>query len=106
MQSIIYGDNIEILANKLKLYHTYAITNPAVTKIRNEFRFLDKMHQLVISAKSPVEEIKIDGFSQRSLQFNFTPLSDLNTIQHTDAKIGNLYPYHSKLRTTSMLKYN
>lgn len=64
------------------------------------------MHQLVISAKSPVEEIKIDGFSLRSLQLNFTPLGDLNTIDRTDAKIGNLYAYHSKLCTTSMLKYN
>ncbi|KAF7143415.1 hypothetical protein RHSIM_Rhsim05G0088200 [Rhododendron simsii] len=91
MQSIIYGDNIEILANKLKLYHTYAITNAVVTKIRDQFHFLDKMHQLVISAKLPVEEIKIDGFSLRLLQFNFTPFSDLNTIDRTDAKIDVLF---------------
>ncbi|KAG5529135.1 hypothetical protein RHGRI_029716 [Rhododendron griersonianum] len=88
VQSIIYGDNIEILANKLKLYHTYAITNAVVTKIREQFRFLNKMHQLVINAKSSIEEIKIDGFSLRSLHFNFTPLSDVNVVERTDAKIG------------------
>ncbi|KAF7152834.1 hypothetical protein RHSIM_Rhsim01G0070500 [Rhododendron simsii] len=104
MQSIIYGDNIKILANKLKLYHTYAITNAVVTKIREQFYFLDKMHQLVISAKSLVEEIKIDGSSLRSLQFNFTPLIDLSAIERTNAKIGYLYAYHSNLCTTSMLK--
>lgn len=91
MQSMIYEDNIKILAKTLKLYYTYAITNAVVTRIKEQFRFLNKMHQLVISAKSPVEKIKIDGFSQRSLQFNFTPLTHVHVVQGTDAKIGNVY---------------
>ncbi|XP_058197745.1 uncharacterized protein LOC131313452 [Rhododendron vialii] len=91
MQNMIYGDNIEILANTLKLYHTYAITNAIVMRIKEQLRFLNKLHQLVISAKSPVEEIKINGFSQKSLQFNFTPLSDIHAVQRTDVKIDALF---------------
>ncbi|KAF7133022.1 hypothetical protein RHSIM_Rhsim09G0068800 [Rhododendron simsii] len=91
MQAIIYGDNIDILAKTLKLDNTYAITNALVTKFKDQFRFLPKTHQLVISAKSPVEEIKIDGFTVRSLQYNFTPLSDVNVAQGSDAQIDVLF---------------
>lgn len=91
MQGIIYGEHVEILAKTLKLYHTYKITNPFVNKIKDMYRFLPKQHQLVISARSPVEEIKIDGLSIRSLQYNFTPIANLGSIQEGTETIGNIY---------------
>lgn len=93
MQGIIFEDNIDILAKTLKIYHTYAITNAPVGKLRDNYRFTPKFHQLVINARTPVEEIKIDGLSIRTLQFNFTPIAALSTIDDRGSTIGTTSIY-------------
>lgn len=77
----------------LELYHTYAITNATVTTTVEQFRFLEQKCQLTISARSPVESKKIDGLTQRSIKFNFTPLANLGQIKDPDPSLGS-FQYH------------
>ncbi|KAE9468011.1 hypothetical protein C3L33_00153, partial [Rhododendron williamsianum] len=78
MQGIIYGDSIEIFAKRLKVYHT-PITNAVITRIKERFRFLPNIYQIVVNAKTPVEHIEVDGLSIRTLVYNFTSITALHT---------------------------
>ncbi|KAH7856635.1 hypothetical protein Vadar_003781 [Vaccinium darrowii] len=40
--------------------------------------------KLNLSAKSPIEEIQIDGLTMRSLKYNFSHLADLTDVTETD----------------------
>ncbi|XP_058198305.1 replication protein A 70 kDa DNA-binding subunit B-like [Rhododendron vialii] len=91
IQATIFGNNIKILENTLELYHTYSISNAAVTATVEQFRFLEQKCQLTISARSPVESKKIDGLTQRSIRFNFTPLAHLNQIKDPDPNLDILF---------------
>lgn len=93
IQATIYGTNIQILENTLKLHQTYSITNATVTTTPDQFCFLEQKYQLTISARSPVEAKKVDGLKDRSIKYNFTPLADLRQIKDPNPNIG-LFPSH------------
>ncbi|KAG5557534.1 hypothetical protein RHGRI_007691 [Rhododendron griersonianum] len=88
MQATIFGYNIRILQNTLKMYHTYCITNAAVGQTLEKFRFLENKYQLAINARTPVKEIQIDGLTLRTLRYYFTPISAISQVRVSDAKIG------------------
>ncbi|KAF7147897.1 hypothetical protein RHSIM_Rhsim03G0120000 [Rhododendron simsii] len=88
IQASIFGQNIRILEQTLKLYHTYSITNAAVTETPQLFRFLENKNQLAINARTPVEEIHIDGLTQRTVKYSFTPTTALHQVKSRDAKLG------------------
>ncbi|KAG5531241.1 hypothetical protein RHGRI_026006 [Rhododendron griersonianum] len=80
-----------LVLQDIELYHTYSITNAAVTTTLEQFRFLEQKCQLTISARSPVEAKKIDGLTQRSIKFNFTPLADIGQIKDPDPNLDILF---------------
>lgn len=84
----MFGQNIKILEETLKLYHTYSITNATVTETPQMFRFLENKCQLAIKARTPVEEIHIDGLTQRTVKYNFTPIAALHQVKNRDTKLG------------------
>ncbi|XP_058200955.1 replication protein A 70 kDa DNA-binding subunit D-like [Rhododendron vialii] len=77
IQATIFGYNIRILESSLKLYHTYFITNAGVTATPEIFRVLENKNQLAINARTPVEEMQIDGLTMRTIKYNFTPIAAL-----------------------------
>ncbi|KAG5552505.1 hypothetical protein RHGRI_010554 [Rhododendron griersonianum] len=87
MQATIFGYNIRILQNTLKMYHTYCITNAAVGQTPEKYRFLENKYQLAINARTPVEEIQIDGLTLRTMRYNFTPITAISQVRVTDPKI-------------------
>ncbi|KAI8551263.1 hypothetical protein RHMOL_Rhmol06G0171900 [Rhododendron molle] len=88
IQATIFGTNIRTFENTLKLFHTYSITNATVNTTSEEFRFLEQRCQLIINSRSPVEEIKIDGLTMRSIKFDFTPIDMLGRINVPNSTIG------------------
>lgn len=88
MQATIFGYDIKVLEHTLKLYHAYSITNAAVSETPEKFRFLKNKHQLAISARTPVEEIQIDGLTLGTMKYNFTPIVALPQIRDPDPKLG------------------
>ncbi|KAH7862501.1 hypothetical protein Vadar_005743 [Vaccinium darrowii] len=93
IQGAIYGPSIEILQKTFKLYHCYSMTNAPVGTIPQLFRYLVNPYRLTLCAKTPIEETQIDGFTMRSLKYNFTQLADLEKMPDTDAKLSNLHIY-------------
>ncbi|KAG5549907.1 hypothetical protein RHGRI_015021 [Rhododendron griersonianum] len=91
MQATIFGYNIRILQNTLKMYHTYCITNAAVGQTPEKSRFLENKYQLAINARTPVEEIQIDGLTLRNMRYNFTPITDISQVRVPDPKIDVLF---------------
>lgn len=53
------------------------------------FRFLENTNQLAISARTPVEGIHIDGLTQRTVKYNFIPITALHQVKDRHAKLGN-----------------
>ncbi|KAG5533517.1 hypothetical protein RHGRI_027635 [Rhododendron griersonianum] len=51
------------------------------------FRFLENKCQLAIKARTPVEEIHIDGLTQRTVKYNFTPIAALHQVKNRDTKL-------------------
>lgn len=88
IQATIFGNNIRIFQNTLELYGTYSISNATVTTTLEQFRFLDQKCQLTITGRSPVEEKKVDGLTQRSVKFDFTSLADVGKIKDPDQNLG------------------
>ncbi|KAG5564858.1 hypothetical protein RHGRI_000901 [Rhododendron griersonianum] len=91
MQATIFGYNIRILQNTLKIYHTYCITNAAVGQTPEKFRFLENKYQLAINARTPVEEIQIDGLTLRTMRYDFTPITAISQVRLSDPKIDVLF---------------
>ncbi|XP_058191895.1 replication protein A 70 kDa DNA-binding subunit D-like [Rhododendron vialii] len=91
IQATVFGTNIRILEDTLKLYHTYSISNDVVTATPEQFRFLEQKCQLTINAHTPVEAIKIDGLTQRSIKYDFTPLASLGQINDPDPNLDVLF---------------
>lgn len=90
MQAGIYGSHIKILEKNLKVYHCYSITNAAIALLPEPYRYLEIPYQLTLSARTPIEEIQIDGLTMRSLKYNFTQLSNLEHIAESGPNIGKL----------------
>ncbi|KAH7836816.1 hypothetical protein Vadar_006014 [Vaccinium darrowii] len=47
--------------------------------------------KLTLTAKTPIEEVQIDGLTMRSLKYNFTQLSDLEHVAESGPKIDVLF---------------
>lgn len=91
MQAGIYGFNIKILEKNLKVYQCYSITNATIAIIPESYRYLEIPYQLTLSARTPIEEIHIDGLTMRSLKYNFTQLSGLEHIAESGPNIDVLF---------------
>ncbi|KAI8525501.1 hypothetical protein RHMOL_Rhmol13G0235000 [Rhododendron molle] len=88
IQATVFGTNIRILEDTLKLYQTYSISNAIVTTTPEQFRFLDQKCQLTIHGRTPVKAIKIDGLTQRSIKYNFTPLANVSQVNDPDPNVA------------------
>ncbi|XP_058186447.1 replication protein A 70 kDa DNA-binding subunit B-like [Rhododendron vialii] len=91
MQATVFGYNIKIFESSLKLYHTYSITNPTVSPTPEMFHFLKNKNQLGINARTPVEEIEIDGLTMRTMKYNFTPITSLQQIKEANPRLDVLF---------------
>ncbi|KAI8534732.1 hypothetical protein RHMOL_Rhmol10G0119700 [Rhododendron molle] len=80
IQATVFGSNIHVFENTLKLFHTYSITNANINTTPEEFRFLEQRCQLIINSRTPVEGFKVDNLTMRSIKFNFTPIAMLSKI--------------------------
>ncbi|KAI8563696.1 hypothetical protein RHMOL_Rhmol03G0129200 [Rhododendron molle] len=60
--------------------HTYCITNAAVGQTPEKYRFVENKYQLAINARTPVEEIQIDGLTLRTMTYNFTPITAISQV--------------------------
>lgn len=77
--------------NNLKLYHTYALSNANVTPIDEIYRAVKNSYQWVISSRTPVQEIQIDGLTLRTVKQNFMTISDIPNITEPDPHFGNYF---------------
>ncbi|KAG5544391.1 hypothetical protein RHGRI_016969 [Rhododendron griersonianum] len=91
MQATVFGYDIKVFESSLKLYHTYSITNPTVRLTPEMFRFLENKNQLGINARTPVEEIEIDGLTMRTMKYNFTPINSLQQIKEANPRLDVLF---------------
>ncbi|KAG5535836.1 hypothetical protein RHGRI_023565 [Rhododendron griersonianum] len=91
MQATVFGYDIKVFESSLKLYHTYSITNPTVRLTPEMFRFLENKNQLGINARTPVEEIEIDGLTMRTMKYNFTPITSLQQIKEANPRLDVLF---------------
>ncbi|KAG5561562.1 hypothetical protein RHGRI_004567 [Rhododendron griersonianum] len=91
MQATVFGYNIKVFESSLKLYHTYSITNPTVRLTPEMFPFLENKNQLGINARTPVEEIEIDGLTMRTMKYNFTPITSLQQIKEANPRLDVLF---------------
>ncbi|KAG5540525.1 hypothetical protein RHGRI_020666 [Rhododendron griersonianum] len=87
IQATVFGTDIRVFENTLKLFHVYSITNAAINLTVERFRFLEQNCQLIINARTPVQEIKVDGLTQRSIQFALTPIAMLHQINDLNATL-------------------
>lgn len=97
IQATVFGTDIRVFENTLKLFHVYSITNAAINLTVERFRFLAQNCQLIINARTPVQEIKVDGLTQRSIQFALTPIAMLHQINDLNATLGysfSLFSYY------------
>lgn len=68
VQATIFGGDIDVFKNNLKLYHTYAISNSNVTPIEEIHRAVNNEYQWIISSRTPVRGIHIDGLTLRTIK--------------------------------------
>ncbi|KAI8572003.1 hypothetical protein RHMOL_Rhmol01G0164900 [Rhododendron molle] len=105
IQATVFGSNIRIFENTLKLFYTYSITNAGVDTTPEEFRFLEQRCQLNINARMPVEEMKVDSLTMRSIKFNFTPIAMLSEISLPNSTLGYFFSL-SQLHLITKVTYN
>lgn len=91
VQATIFRGDIDVFKNNLKLYHTYAIGNTNVTPIDEIYRAVKNNYQWVISSRTPVQEIQIDGLTLRTVKQNFMTISDIPNITEPDPRFGNYF---------------
>lgn len=82
-----------MLTNKLKSFHTYAISNAGVKPIEEKHRFVTNDYQWTISGGTPIKEIQIDGLNQKSIDFNLIKLDKLEGITDTEATLSKYLIY-------------
>lgn len=88
VQATIFGNDIHVFKDNLKLYQTYAISNANVTPIEQIHSTVQNEVQWVISSRTPVREIQIDGLTLRTIRQNFTKIDDIPNISEPDPIFG------------------
>lgn len=89
IQAAIFGKDIDVFKNNLKLYHTYAISNANVSPIEQIHRAVENEFQWLITSRTPVRQIQIDGLTLRTIKQNFTKIGDIPNVSGPDPSFGN-----------------
>ncbi|KAI8569952.1 hypothetical protein RHMOL_Rhmol02G0318100 [Rhododendron molle] len=85
-QGTIFQEDMSVLKDTLKIYHTYTISNAVVNDTPPKHRVIDNDHQWLLYGRTPIEEVEVKSLSVRALQYNFIPLAHLG--EHTNSREG------------------
>ncbi|KAG5541840.1 hypothetical protein RHGRI_021623 [Rhododendron griersonianum] len=91
VQPTVFGGDINVFKNNLRLYHTYAISNANVTQIDEIHRSVKNEYQWVISSRTPVREIQVDGLTLRTIKQDFIKIADIPNILESDPSFDILF---------------
>ncbi|KAG5566977.1 hypothetical protein RHGRI_002515 [Rhododendron griersonianum] len=86
IQGTIFQEDMSVLKDTLKIYHTYTISNAVVNDTPPKHRVIDNDHQWLLYGRTPIEEVEVKSLSIRALKYNFIPLTDLG--EHTNSREG------------------
>ncbi|KAH7840808.1 hypothetical protein Vadar_021917 [Vaccinium darrowii] len=91
VQGTIFGKDISVLKDTLKIYQTYSASNAVVQPTPPEHRVINNDHQWLLYARTPIEENHVPELSIRALQYGFVPLTELQKYANQPDAIDVLF---------------
>lgn len=88
VQGTIFGQDMNVLKDTLKMYKTYSISNAVVQPTPPEHRVIDNDYQWLLYARTPIEEIVVETLCIRALKYDFVPLAQISNHANSGTGIG------------------